>query len=459
MKSLLITLAFLCAYSVQAQIAYTVNNFDFYVDSNFSYGSAINFAGQSEELHLDIYKPVNTNCLRPCLILVHGGSWMAGSKENQYIVNMARDFAEKGWVVAAINYRLGMHKKNYHETYALCTPALADPCSYMADSSEIIRAIYRAQQDVKGAIRAMKMRNLLDSTDINNFFVAGESAGGFNSLAATFLNDPSEKFPQAFAIADAPTPDPDLVVCLPQGYSLSRPDLGDIDGTLNLGTYNATVQGVGNFYGALLNFDLFANETNWPEMYFFHQGSDVIVHYNYGRILGRLDWECFQQSNICQAYAVPPRAYGSKGIINYLNSLPSPPSYTASIIENFDYLNNCLSNGHSIDNWLVRSQEMADLFAQRIQVNGNTGNASNCAAGMNQLAVSMIQVVPNPSNGSFKLEGEPGTHYNAMIYTVSGQILSKFEFTHSKQLTLETGVYFILLNTEFGTGVKRVIIQ
>lgn len=459
MKHITLIILLLNLSFVNAQNPYTTNDFAFTVDSNITYGTAINFAGISEDLKLDIYKPINSNCSRPCLILVHGGAWMAGSKEDPNILNIARDFAAKGWVVATINYRLGMHKAANYTQYWACPNTLAEPCAYMADSSEVIRAIYRAQQDVKGAIRGMKMRSALDSTDVLNFFSAGESAGGFNVLAAAFLNDPSEKYPQANAIANAPTPDSDLTACLPSGYSLSRPDLGTIDGNINLGAYDANVQGVGNFYGGVLNFDLFQNETNWPEMYYFHQGSDVVVNYSYGKLLGRLDWECFAQSNICQTYAVAPFAHGGKSIVNYLNGLPSPPNLQATIIENYNYMNNCTSNGHAIDNWITRSQEMADLFALRIQSNGNTGNAVNCALSIFENKISNITVSPNPSNGNIMINGFSGEEYELKIITVSGAIISNDKFTGSKQITLEKGVYLLQFTSVNGASVQRIIIQ
>lgn len=459
MKLLITLFIFASSLSSFGQLPYTSNTNSFTVDSNIVYGTGTNYAGIEEDLMMDIYKPVNANCSRPCLILVHGGAWMAGSKTDPSIVNIARDFAEKGWVVATINYRLGMHKRANYTQYWACTNELAQPCSYMADSSEVIRAIFRAQQDVKGAIRGMKMRSEIDSTDVTNFFVAGESAGGFNALTATFLNEPNEKFPQAFSIADAPVPDADLTSCLPTGYSLSRPDLGTIDGTLNLGRHDASVQGVGNFYGGVLNLELFQNETNWPEMYFFHQGSDVIVHYNYGKLLGRLDWECFAQSNICQTYAVAPFAYGSKGIVNYFNNLPAPPTYVSTIIENYDYLNNCFSNGHAIDNWITRSQEMADLFALRIQANGNDGTATNCILNTNIPNINHVTISPNPSNGLVIIQGESNIDYQASLLTFSGQVVSNFTFKGMKQMKIEKGVYLLQLTSPTGSTVQRIIVE
>lgn len=438
------------------QLSYTENQYPVTVEEDIVYGTAIGYDGIVDTLRMDIYRPVGDgNCQRPCLVLVHGGAWMAGSKDEGYMPLIAQDMAEKGWVVAAINYRLGMHKQSNYTQYWACTPDLAQPCSYMTDSSEVIRAIYRAQQDVKGAIRFMKDRAFTDSTDINNVFLCGESAGGFNVLAATFLNDESEKFPAASAISNAPNPDSDLTSCLEPGYSLARPDLGSVHGSLNVGSHNANVEGVANIYGGLLNFDLFANESDWPALYFFHQGSDVIVHYNYGRILGRLDGECLSIANICQQYSVPPHAYGSKGIAAYLNSLPSPPLLTAEIIENYEYNNDCFDNGHSIDNWQQRTQNFCDLFAQRILQNGNPGPSCEMGTTNHELSVS---VFPNPSSGFITINTPLADNCTIRISDAQGRVVYDQAIKKTLHLFLKNGVYTISVTDGIQHFYKRVVI-
>ena len=353
---------------------YQTQQYTHTVSSNIEFGQAIDFAGNNDTLLLDIYKPSDdNNCFRPCMILVHGGAWLGGSKEDNNIIALAENFANRGWVVATVNYRLGMHKAPNYSMYPLCNNQISVPCAYICDSAEVFRAIYRGQQDVKGAIRFMKNRSATDSTDLGNFFVVGESAGGFNAIAAAFMNDPSEKPSFCETIQAAPTPDSDLTPCLPVNYDLNRPDLGDINGTLNLGTYDSKVEGVGSIYGGALNLDLFSNETNWPAIYMYHQGSDVIVNHNYGRLLGRIDWECFSQTNICQNYAKYPKAFGSTGLYDYfIQAIPggtSPLSF--SFIDNYEYLNDCFDNGHSIDNFSQRADELAYLFAMQLIANGN----------------------------------------------------------------------------------------
>lgn len=53
---------------------------------------------------LDVYSPLNSSP-RAGVMLVHGGGWREGSKEQ--LATLARRLAEEGYVAASINYRLG----------------------------------------------------------------------------------------------------------------------------------------------------------------------------------------------------------------------------------------------------------------------------------------------------------------------------------------------------------------
>jgi carboxylesterase type B len=130
---------------------------------------------------------------------------------------MSREFAKKGWVVANINYRLGTHKAASYNMYALCNNSISAPCGYISDSAEIFRANYRGMQDAKGAIRFMKNRNAIDSSDVNNVFIVGESAGAFIAYATAFTDQSSEKSSLCNAISNAPIPDNNLTIygCIP----------------------------------------------------------------------------------------------------------------------------------------------------------------------------------------------------------------------------------------------------
>ncbi len=454
-------LLFCFSSTLFSQDPYTQTQFSYDSIIDVDYGTAIDYAGNSVALKMDIYKPINNNCQRPAIILVHGGAWVGGSKEE--MINMSRELAKKGWVVGAINYRLGTHKASNYTMYALCNTSLSAPCGYISDSSEVYRANYRGMQDAKGAIRFLKGRNELDSIDINNVFIAGESAGGFVSMATAFTDQLSEKHVSCFAIADAPTPDVDFGTygCIPDPLSLSRPDLGSIEGTLNIGTFDATVKGVGNFYGGLLDLNIVPQITDTPTVYLFHQGSDVIVNYNYGKLLGRISWECFAQTNICQSYFFYPNAYGSKAIENYFISLGAlSPVYQSEIIENYAYLNNCFSNGHSIDNLFLRIQNMANLFATKIALSGNVPTTICSASVVNSDLPAELRLFPNPSSELVSVEyGSNVEAEEIQVLNSQGQIIysSKINFATINTSTFKTGVYFITLITPKSKIVQKYV--
>jgi len=449
-----------------AQTPYTQNQFAYDSLINVVYGSAVNYAGNSETLLLDIYKPVgDSNCLRPIMIMVHGGAWIAGSKADYNMVYMSRQLAKKGWVVANINYRLGTHKAANYTMYALCNTSLSAPCGYISDSAEIYRANFRAMQDAKGVIRFMKNRNNIDSTDINNVFIAGESAGGFVSFAAAFTDKISEKHPACFAIANAPTPDADMATygCIPSPNNLSRPDLGSIDGTLHLGTYNARVKGIGNFYGGALDLNIFSQTIDTPLVYMFHQGSDVVVHYNKGKLLGRTSWECYSQTNICQSYHYYPTAWGSEGVRQHFITLgTAAPAYQAEIINNYNYLNNCFSNGHSVDNSQLRLQNMVNLFAPKIAASGNNPQTNCLTIGMVEKEdFSKIHVFPNPASSQITIHSTKILNFTPFFISDSqGRIVFQDTFSSLQNTIninqLERGVYFLQINGIVNKPIKLI---
>lgn len=409
MKNPFISILFILLNNyIIAQLPYSQPLYSYDSIVNVVYSIETSYLGENDTLELDIYKPIkDSNCSRPILVIAHGGTWISGSKEDVNTVYISRFFAKRGWVVANINWRLGTHKASNYNMYALCNTSISQPCAYIADSSEIYRANYRGMQDMKDAIRFMKDRSVMDSSDINNVFVFGESAGGFVAIATALTDQVSEKPLSCYNIQDAPTPSSNLnpYNCNPSPINLQRPDLGSIEGNFNLGNNDASVKGVGSFYAGIFDFSILNQLIDTPVFYFYHQGSDILVNYNYGRLLGRITWECYQQSNICQPYYFYPYAFGSKSIINFFNTLgASSPIYHGDIVQNYNYMNDCFANGHSIDNISLRSQSMADLFATRISLSSNdpNSNCSNLGISNNELIISLK---PNPVEKTLNIKG------------------------------------------------------
>ncbi|HEY7424472.1 MAG TPA: alpha/beta hydrolase [Gemmataceae bacterium] len=60
--------------------------------------------GGDEDLHLDLYVPENGRGPLPAIVLLHGGGWCTGTKNDMRPA--ARAFAEHGYVAVTVQYRL-----------------------------------------------------------------------------------------------------------------------------------------------------------------------------------------------------------------------------------------------------------------------------------------------------------------------------------------------------------------
>lgn len=229
------------------------------------YGSAIRFNGDTVDLNLDIYYPeFDTNTARPLLVAVHGGGFLGGNKNAGQIVKLCKEFAKRGYVTASISYRLGFRNEHdplfgeFHEFYGY-------------DEAEMIRAIYRSVQDARGAIRFMKGEASTYGIDTTNVFIGGESAGGFVALHTAYMKQTDEKPDAAFEQPNANYYD----VFGNTISTLARPDLGSLEGDLNLNGTSSNVKGAINIYGGI--YDLGLIDCGEPDLYQHHILDDIIV--------------------------------------------------------------------------------------------------------------------------------------------------------------------------------------
>lgn len=74
------------------------------------YGRAL-IAGGLTDLLLDLYEPVDANSpvnLSPAVVLIHGGAFIAGSRQGEMLPTFGAELAARGHVVVSIDYRLGL---------------------------------------------------------------------------------------------------------------------------------------------------------------------------------------------------------------------------------------------------------------------------------------------------------------------------------------------------------------
>jgi acetyl esterase/lipase len=135
------------------------------VTNDLTYGSAPDNAGNPVDLKLDLYQPAGDAVTqRPALIWVHGGGFFTGDKAD--VAGRAVYFAQRGYVVAAINYRL-------------LAPA---PCHGLAHYDECRAAALEAQHDGQAAVRWLRKNASTYRIDTNRIAMGGGSAGAITAL-------------------------------------------------------------------------------------------------------------------------------------------------------------------------------------------------------------------------------------------------------------------------------------
>jgi acetyl esterase/lipase len=112
---------------------------------------------------LDLYQPHgDTNTQRPVIVWIHGGSLKTGTDRTQsYIVTYCNDFAKRGYVCLAIDYRV-------HSGSFPCTPQ--EECS--------LPQLQLAATDTDTAFDWIRANAATYHINTNWMFVAGGSAGG-----------------------------------------------------------------------------------------------------------------------------------------------------------------------------------------------------------------------------------------------------------------------------------------
>ncbi len=466
---ILIITFFIWQLSLKAQ-NYIDTVFTITTVNDIEYGTSINFAGDSVTLLMDISIPTNApalDCGKPLALIIHGGAFSVGSKEDANIVRMRQDFAKRGYVTASINYRLGYFQTDVAKN---CNVPNWN-CINLADSSEWIRSWFRGVQDAKGALRFLINNQTLYDIDPANVFVMGESAGAFIALGVGYLDDENEKPISCYAIADANAPHSSYYAPCIQNASystpianmdLSRPDLGSVNGDLNPTTSPFQIKGVGSFYGAtFIDFFTLKQTLTVPALYMFHQPNDLIVPIGYDPL--------FKGFNTCAANTGcvniqdRPYAYGSQGINQLVTILSIPNDHKPTLqLEVTTNTSDCLgqvlnpaTGGHQFDNFWLRTQNLATFFSTKMDADGceslTIGEINN-----------QLTIFPNPTNGAVRLScpesflGELVSISNSM-----GQVIETKEITTS---TFETdlsnypkGVYLIRIYCDSGVILKKII--
>jgi poly(3-hydroxybutyrate) depolymerase len=395
--------------------------------SDVTYGQNASFSGANTTLKMDVYEPQgDTATARPLIIWVHGGSFIGGSKTDIDVATWSQEFAKKGYVCASIDYRLGF---------------------FPIDSANAVKAVVRAVQDLKGALRYFYKDRLTTNTfkvDTNHVFVGGSSAGAITALHVAYLNDPCE-------ISDYLS-----------GSTITS--LGGLEGTSGNPGYSSTVHGVLNGCGALARYS-WLESGNVP-LCSVHGTADATVKYNRGIVnpgtpLMYLDGSRMLHERAC--------AVGVENKLFTFANAPHVPyagnTYYMDTTLNFfrDFLiqrMGCTDAALQPENaWM----ETATLYAVNY-CNGSPVNEVCASSGITEQSSNNYQMYPNPAKTDVKITWGTMEQMNILVMDMMGRIVGT-EKVFDKEATiscsaLKSGNYLVQLKDSRGNVLtKKLIIE
>jgi len=370
---------------------------------NVKYGENYDQDSVLVELFADIYYPDgDTVTDRPLAIIAHGGSFYGGNRTQGDVVGVARGLAKRGFVAASISYRL--------TTIA----SLANP-------DNMVKAVMRAVQDGKGAIRFFKNSVENGNTygiDSTRIFIGGSSAGAILAYHVVYMDD---------------------TAALSANWQLLAAEVGGLEGNSGNPEHTTSVIGTFGYAGALA-------DTSWLEnsevpFMGMHAEDDATVPYGRGFPLGVPTLPTLYGTSLMAIRAtnvgVDHDFYSYTGAAHppYQGTPASVFDSTIVYTAKFMQKHACVSTG---------------ILDYTADLSGS------------------VQVYPNPSNGQFTVEVKG--HNAAVVvgvYNMVGQLVStvQLDANQAQQFDMgdaQSGIYLVRVsdaNTGSLLANSKLIIQ
>jgi len=278
------------------------------------------------DLNLDIYMPQNDTLeKRPLVMMIYGGAYYFGSKDDKKITALCRHFASLGYVVASIDHRLG----------------------FFPSRVGIGRAAYRAVQDAHAAMRFLVSHPEEYGIDTTMIFVGGSSSGAVTALSLAFM--PNESRPRY------------------THKGLIRPDLGDIDTCGNAFRTNFHIKGVVDMWGAMADTS-------------FIDGHDVAILAFHGDVDNIMPYEHDRPFSVARPFnrlAAEPM-YGASCIVDHATKL----GYQARLVtfEGYSHMPHVDPKTKALNNnFYIVQDTMSEFFHDiivpyKVEINGEDGH-------------------------------------------------------------------------------------
>ena len=394
----------------------------FDLTADIQYGSNTSFDDSgTENLELDVYEPTgDTETSRPLIIFIHGGTFIAGSKEGDDVKPLAELFARKGYVTSSINYRLGMNN------------LFLGP-----DESDASEAVMRATHDARAAVRFFKKSFAEDGNpygiDTNHIYLVGSSAGGFTALHLAYLDKESE---------------------IPSFIDMNDPSLtGGLEGTTGTPGYNSDVNAIISLAGAL-------GDVAWME-----SANDEPVLSLHGDQDGTVP---FGTDVISVAIFDIMEVDGSETVHSRAQSLGLKNCFKAQY--GADHVPHTTSAAYT---------DTVDLYATQFLLHFVCGEAEYCKCDTPEDPVAChtaadasladytkeaaITMYPNPAFNELNIHASGEIIESIQITNINGQQVYE-ELVSTKDISVDIsafneGIYFVKVSTSEGVKTNKIIVR
>lgn len=472
----------------------------------------------ASNLLMDVYEPTgDTLAARPLVLLFHTGSFLpaiingqpTGGIKDSAIVEMCKRFAKRGYVAAAVSYRLGWN-----------------PISSVQEvrTGTLINAAYRGVQDAHACVRYFNKDAATSNVfkiDGSKIALGGIGTGGYISMAFAYFDKYSELELEKFIdfTQNPPYGKPYIDTAMSGDFQglLTRP--------LNLPSnagYSSDVKLVFNCGGAL-------GDSTWLEagdvpVVAFHTTKDPNAPYTTGAVivpttgdfvveasgsydvLRRANNPAFgninsilQQGTYNDVYTTRANAVndGYQGLFPFVTPTPAPYNTNCSVILPGQ------EQGAPWDWWdeatykaTITAYNNAGLTNQNpdtMACNAKRGNPDMSAAkgkayidtiqgylaprlvnalvlpgntvvGMQEMGSHQgVSVFPNPSSGQVNISSGSRI-FSLSVFSVTGQLIRKENQINSSYFVLpknylSEGMYIVKVESENQSSVHKIVIQ
>lgn len=387
---------------------------------NIVYGSNVTASTSSpQNLLLDIYLPANdTFSKRPLIFFTHGGSFLFGTKSDGDVVKLCKEFAQRGYVCVSQDYRLGI--ENF-------------------DAIGAARAVWRAMQDGRAAVRYMKANASTYKIDTNMIIYGGSSAGAFTALHVAFLDESQEVLSSIDTSA----------------YTGSgSTGLGNFKGTTNNLPNTSNVHAVINLCGAIGDTSWIQEKDKKIPVISMHGPADRTVPY--GTAIIKL------------LNTIPLlKVEGSATIRKKLNAVNHPNYFhTYCGQDHVPYAGTADWQRAWMDttiNFIAKNLYENVLKCGASGIFSNQVDSTDCpATGITQELASIINVYPNPANEFVNIKSVEEI-ISIEIYDLQGKLIyNKHVNALSSNINIQEfikNIYFIKINTVNSVYQEKLIIK